>query len=192
MQLRDIHDVDKKLIQDIMAIDALVYTPDYQGTYEEVSARFFANRDMFILLYENEKIIGYLCMFPIKNDLYQNIIQSNAMHDSDIPGSMIESYSSGNHYKLFMISVAIHPDFQKRGLSKLIIRGFYRYMLNKQKNNIHIDSILAISVSKTGERFLENLRFTKLSEIKIGVSMHELIIDENFYKIALEEADHGV
>jgi GNAT superfamily N-acetyltransferase len=192
MQVRDIYDVDKKLIQDILAIDELVYASDYRGTYEEVSARFLANRDMFILLYDAEKVIGYLCLFPIKAELYQKIVQSDRMYDSDIPGSMIEKYVPGEHYKLFMISVAIHPDYQKQGHSGKIIQGFYSYMLKKRKDNVHIDSILAISVSKPGERFLGKLRFAPLKEIKSGVSLHELIVDETFYPIAAGETDGKV
>ncbi|WP_337100436.1 GNAT family N-acetyltransferase [Paenibacillus sp. YIM B09110] len=189
MQLRDIHDVDRKLIQDILAIDELVYASDFRGTYEEVSERFRANRDMFILLYDDDKIIGYLCLFPIKAELYEKIVRSDRMYDSDIPGSMIERYTPGERYKLFMISVAIHPDYQNQGHSGKIIQGFYSYMLKKQKDNIHIDSILAISVSKPGERFLGKLRFAPLKEIKSGISLHELIIDETFYSMAAGETD---
>jgi hypothetical protein len=119
-----INDLDIRLINEILEIDALVYPKHLQGTFEEVYGRFCANRDIFILLYDDKKLIGYLCLFTIKDSLYEQILSGNKLFDSDIPGEMLEQYKPHNVYKLYLISAAIHPEYPKEWIIKSIDKRF--------------------------------------------------------------------
>src|SRR5690606_36438480 len=105
------------------------------------------------------------------------------------PGPMVEPYEPGRRHKLFHISVALHPDYQNRGLSRLLRAGVRRYLLNKRKAGIDIDAVLAFSVSQGGEHFLRKLGFSPLKTIETGTSLYELTPDDAFYSAAREESN---
>ena len=174
-------ELDKDFINAILEIDASVYPLNLQGTFDEVYGRFKANRDTYVLLYFNKKLIGYFCFFPIKSILYDEIVNKNKLYDSDIPGEMLEQYEAFNSYKLFVISTAILPEHQKKGLSKYLIKGFYQFILDKKKNNIMFTSALSSSVTPEGKIMLDKIGFRKIKTISEEYSLHELIMDDDFY-----------
>ncbi|MDR0502423.1 MAG: GNAT family N-acetyltransferase [Treponema sp.] len=175
--------LDPEFINTILDIDASVYPENYQGTFDEIYDRFKANNDIFVLLYEDDKIIGYLCMFPIKKILYDMIINDNRVFDSDIPGAYLEQYAPFNTYMLYLISTVIRPEYQKQGLSKYLINGFYDYILNKKKENILFSTALSTSVTLSGKRMLEKLGFHIIKPLSESCNLHELIMDNKFYEL---------
>jgi GNAT superfamily N-acetyltransferase len=166
--------LDTKFIKEILHLDSLVYPERYQGTFDEVYGRYMANRDIFVVLYSDEKLIGYLCLFPIKDELYKRILKEDRVFDSDIPGEMLEPYLPNRCYKLYLISTVIHPDYQKQGLSKLLIQGYNQFIDDKIKNNITFSSALSTSVTDDGRRMLERLGFTEMKRLGGTCSLHEL------------------
>jgi GNAT superfamily N-acetyltransferase len=176
--------LDKDFINEILEIDASVYPEHLQGTFEEVYGRFCANRDMFVLLYDDKKLIGYLCLFPIKDAMYEQITGENKLFDSDIPGEMLEQYKPHTVYKLYLISMVILPEYQKKGLSKHLIKGFYNFMLEKKKNNISFTEILSSAVTDDGKQMLERMGFKEKKKLPGGYSLNELLINDAFFETA--------
>jgi GNAT superfamily N-acetyltransferase len=179
-------ELDKDFINAILEIDASVYPLNLQGTFDEVYGRFKANRDTYVLLYDNNTLIGYFCFFPIKATLYDEIVNKDKLYDSDIPGEMLEQYKAFNTYKLFVISTAILPEYQKKGLSKKLINGFYQFILDKKKHNIMFTSALSSSVTPEGKIMLDKIGFKKIKTISDEYSLNELIMDDDFYR-SIEE-----
>ena len=174
-------DIDIDIIKAILEIDSIVYPEHLQGTFDEVYGRFKANRDTIILLFDEHKVIGYFCMFPVKNELYNEILNSDRFYDSDIPSESIVQYQPHNTYKLYAISTAIHPDYQGKGLSKLLINGFYKYLINKKNNNIFFSSILTTAVTDGGDYLSRKLGFEKKKTLNDGYVLYELLIDDTYY-----------
>jgi len=179
-------ELDKDFINAILKIDASVYPLNLQGTFDEVYGRFRANRDTYVLLYDNNTLIGYFCFFPIKAILYDEIVNKDKLYDSDIPGEMLEQYKAFNTYKLFVISTAILPEYQKKGLSKNLINGFYQFILDKKKHNIMFTSALSSSVTPEGKIMLDKIGFKKIKTISDEYSLNEMIMDDDFYR-SIEE-----
>jgi len=175
---------DKKLINEILEIDSLVYPNHLQGTFDEIYDRFRANRDIFILLYDDKKLIGYLCLFPIKDPLYVQISNENKLFDSNIPGEMLEKYEPHNIYKLYLISAVIRHEYQKMGLSKHLIKGFYQYILNKKKKDIKFSAALSSAVTNDGRLMLKRMGFKEKKELTGGFTLNELTINDSVYEIA--------
>jgi len=178
------NDLDKIFINEILEIDASVYPEHLQGTFKEVYGRFCANRDMFVLLYDDKKLIGYLCLFPIKNSLYEEILNGDKLFDSNIPGEMLEQYKPNNIYKLFLISMVIIPEYQKKGLSKYLVKGFYNFIHQKKKENIIFSSILSSAVTDDGKQMLERMGFKENKKLPGGYSLCKLVINDTVYEIA--------
>lgn len=177
-------DLDKKFIDEILEIDASVYPEHLQGTFEEVYGRFCANRDMFVLLYDDKRLIGYLCLFPIKNSLYEEISNGDKLFDSDIPGEMLEQYKPHNAYKLYLISMVIIPEYQKKGLSKYLEKGFFNFIHEKKKEDVIFSSILSSAVTDDGKQMLERMGFKEKKKLPGGYSLCELVINDTVYETA--------
>jgi len=175
--------LDIEFINDILDIDASVYPKNLQGTFDEISDRFKANKDIFNLLYDDDKIIGYSCFFPIKEILYEMIINENRVFDSDIPGIYLEQYAPFNTYKLYLISAVIRPEYQGQGLSKYLINGFYDFIKNKKRENILFSNALSTSVTLSGKKMLEKMGFHIKKSLSENYNLHELKINDEFYNL---------
>jgi GNAT superfamily N-acetyltransferase len=186
INIRCIDDLDVKLINDILKIDSAVFPKFLQGTFVEVYGRFKANRDIFILLYSENDLIGYLCLFPVKDILYKQILNEKRLFDSDMSGELIERYEPFNTYKLYLISAAIHPEYQRKGLSKHLIDGFFQYILEKKKNNIFFSTALSTSVTVAGRVMLKKMGFKEKKTLLGGYVLHELDIVDAFSKLSKE------
>ena len=178
---------DDKLINDILNIDSMVFPKHLQGTFEEVKSRFLVNRDMFILLHDEDKLIGYMCFFPVKDELYGEILKGEKLFDSDIPANLLEQYNEFNTYKMFVISAAIIPEYQGKGLSKQLIKGFYKHLLEKKEKNILFSAALSVAVTGGGEHLLNLMKFQKVKVLPTGHALYERIIDDTYYSFLESE-----
>jgi len=177
--------MDAKLISSILEIDALVYPDHLRGTFDEVYGRFKANRDMFVLLLDAEDIIGYICFFPVKDALYDSILNEDRIFDSDISSDMIEAYVPNKTHKLYFISAVIHPSYQGRGLSNLLVDGLCQFLVGKSKEGISFSTALATSVTPEGEFLCKRLGFTEIKRLPgpSGYAVHELDISDLLRRI---------
>ena len=182
MVVKYIEDLDKKLLNDLLAIDSRAYPKHLQETFAEVNSKFLVNRDMYVLLYDDDKLVGYLCLFPIREELYEKIVNNNRPLELSIPGNFLDQYVPFKTYRLYILSAVIDPEYQMKGLSKYLIEGFYRYVLNKKNNNIFFSAALATAVTTAGETMLKKMHFKKQRSAINGHTLYELSIDENYYK----------
>ena len=180
---QSINDLDVKLINDILKIDELVYPEHLQGSFDEVYGRFKANREMFVLLYDACDIIGYICFFPIKETLYESILSEDRIFDSDIPGDMIEAYEPNKTHRMYFISAVIHPDYQGRGLSKLLVDRLQQFLIEKSEQKIKFSTALATSITPGGEVLCRKLGFKKIKRLQSGYTVHELNINDLLRRI---------
>ncbi|WMJ22896.1 hypothetical protein RBG61_13025 [Paludicola sp. MB14-C6] len=156
--------INNNFIEQILEIDNTIY-PDYMcGSYESINQRFKKNQDSYILVYDDKKVIGYFCFFPIVNNLYELILKSNKMFDDNILPKDICEYSSFNN--LFLISVAILPEYQDKKSIILLTNGFKQFLKEKLEEGCVINSITATAVSEDGKKLLRYLCFDSIRTIE--------------------------
>ena len=146
-------------IKDVMCLDSLAYNEDMQGTYDSISNRFKKNKESYILAYDNKKLIGYICFFPISDELYSEMLISDAMKDDDISPDDIVSYKEGKKHNIFIISIVIDPSYRDKEAIKLITNEFIKFIKEKNENDYIIDKVLATTVSDDGFKFATKLNF---------------------------------
>ncbi|MDR1553584.1 MAG: GNAT family N-acetyltransferase [Prevotellaceae bacterium] len=166
----------KKFICEILEVDKAVYSHELQGQFDAVYARFMFNKEMFILLYDGEKIIGYFAFLPVKEALYNKILTEERLFDNDISLSMFEQYEVGKPCNLYAISVAILPKYQGIGLTKKLTDAFFDFVLEKKRQGIEIKNVLATTVSPAGEKFANKLGFVTVKKHKSGYVVKKMII----------------
>ena len=156
-------DTPDSVITDLMQIEQNVYSPEYRGEYHAIKSRFDKYKDMFILAYDKDRIIGYLCYFPITKSLHDSILCEAQFHDDDIlPNDVIEMGGS-NH--IYLLSIAVYKKYQGMGVGTMLTDAFFdRLRLEKEKGH-HIEDIIASVVSLQGEQIAWKYNFSMIKDL---------------------------
>ncbi|MBW9171203.1 GNAT family N-acetyltransferase [Clostridium estertheticum] len=172
---------DSELIIEVMKLDKMGYPNYMQGTFDTIYARFKKNEDSFILAYHENKLVGYLCFFPISDNLLNKIYKDDDMYDTDILPKDIRSYGKEGIYNIFIISIVVHPDYQGSDVIKHIAESFVRkiQIINVCGNSI--GKIVANAVSYKGKNFLEKMNFTNKRILNEGYLLYECFIEDLYY-----------
>jgi hypothetical protein len=122
--------------------------------------------------------IGYLCVFPIIDELYLQIKQGDFLTDSDINPEQVIDYHEGNTYNLYIISVVIHPDFRGTDVLKYLLSGFADRIEALQDKGVKFDRILAQGISDKGKQLLLSLGFDTLATLHQGTAIMESTVED--------------
>lgn len=165
-QIKSSKNLDPEFLNDILELDAMVYEDDLQGSYASLKERLDANDEMYLLLYEKENLIGYICFFPITNQLSDSIYKDDTIHDDDITKDDIEIYHKNKKTDIYILSVVINPNNKDYKATQLLVESFVKYIDDKIKSGYKLGKILGTAVSDKGERFLENLYLKEVKRIE--------------------------
>ncbi len=171
MEIRYGKYAQRDFIADVLKIDSLVYPEDMRGTYCSVNERFMSNRDSYLLVYDDDRLVGYLCLFPITDELYSSFASSDVMVDDNITPSQICKYRYINN--LFLISVAILPRYRNKTAVVMLTEELKTWIRNNNETGYVINSITAIAISEDGSKFLKSLQFELVRVIE---GNHELFV----------------
>lgn len=166
--LKESTKVSEKFLEDILKLDATVYSPELQGDINSLKNRYNKNKDSYLLLYKNEKLIGYICFFPITKELSEDIYTSNVIHDDDITEKDISLYSKDSKTDIYILSIVIEKNHRDGEAVKTLTDGFVNYIQNKINSGYLLGNIIATAVSNDGIKFLNNLNLNEVKEIENG------------------------
>ena len=79
-------------IVDVNNLDHSLYPPNYVGSVESIKERFTANNEEYILAYNNDTLIGYICFYPTTKVLADKIKCLNKVIDDEISKKDILKY----------------------------------------------------------------------------------------------------
>lgn len=153
----------ESVIYDLMRIEEDVYAEKDRGQYEHIKKRFDKNKEMFVLLYDNDKIIGYLCYFPISQELHDNIIGVKKFYDDNIKAKDVISFGKENY--IYLISIALFKKYHGKGLGKKMMDAFFCKLREKNKENKHIIDIFASVISNAGEKIAREYGFELFKDV---------------------------
>lgn len=115
---------------------------------------------MFIFAVDEEdKLCGYICFFPISDSLKEKIENENIMFDDNILPNDITQYSLDKTNNIFLISVALHPQYMGKGIGFNLVREMFAYFELLMSKNYKIGSIYASATSHNGKKLLSKFNF---------------------------------
>ncbi len=174
----------KDFIEDVFEIDKYTYSPELCGLKENLYNRYNRCPDSFLLLYDNEDLIGYINFFPVGDALFAqlNDITNYKLRDDDILPEELNDWQKDKPNNIFIISIVILPKY--RGSEAIIRLGnsFLEFLREKEANGYKINSISGTAVSDKGKKFLKRFRG---SFVKFTEDNYEYYItkDENIRKL---------
>lgn len=174
---------DFDLIEEVFHLDQIVYTDDMAGSVEGDLNRYKKAEDAFLLLKENGRVIGYFCFFPIKESLFEKMLNSDVLYDNNIGPEDIGHYVKGEDHHIFIISMVIHPSYKGKGLFSQLTQRFKQEILDYQNNGYNISDISGYAVSGAGEYILKSFGSVLYKEVDDSGTIGKLYIakQENFF-----------
>lgn len=151
------------IIYDLMDIEKDVYKENERGHFDSIEKRFNKNKEMFVLLYDSNRIIGYLCFFPITKSLHDRILHKDNFYDDNIEAEDVVPYERQNY--IYFISIALYKKYHGLGLGTKMMDAFMKKLREKEQSGYKIKDILASVVSEQGEAITKKYGFTLLSDM---------------------------
>ncbi|MBO4351907.1 MAG: hypothetical protein J5818_00250 [Eggerthellaceae bacterium] len=158
-------EVDVGYLDALVRIDQACYEPAYWGDPANMAARFEKNRQSFVFVVDDDAddVAGYINFFPCEQALYEeNVFTGAVIRDDDITPDEVAPYRTDENH-LFVLSLAIHPDYQGTDVIKLLTSGFVDYLNYLQDEcGYPITDISATAVSADGRKALRNMLFREV------------------------------
>lgn len=154
-------------IGDILRIDASTFELSLQGTDESVRARYNANRESFVLAYDDAEIVGYVAFFPITANLSGRIEKEYASFDDNIEDDdILPSYDNPFEYNVFLISIAVLPEYKGKGIGATLMKEYFKFIGNKLQAGCRIKKTYSYAYTDDGTRVLSKMGFVEIKRIE--------------------------
>lgn len=166
--------VTPEMIYQAVGIDQCVYNEEYQGIFETCVGWWKRNPAIYVMIEDNKtsQIVGYINAMPLSNEYYHRI-RSGETIDVDIPEQEIETYDFPDTYKLYISSVAIHPDYHNTSAFKTLYDAFVVHLLNLYDREIYFSSMVADAVTPIGEKMCKYIGLTHTTDSNHGSKIFE-------------------
>lgn len=151
----------------IMEIDAKCYPDQYVGELANMEARYKENPRTFVCVMDGDKVAGYINFFPVKPKLWDEIVETGMeIRDDDIRPDEMADYSKEEDNNLFIISIAVSPEYRSdKNVVITLTDGFVDYLNELEEEGYPIHAISATAVSEDGQKFLRSRMFRIYREI---------------------------
>lgn len=157
-------------LEQVFSIDKLVYSEELCGVIENMHKRYWRCRDTYLLVYDGDRVVGYICFLPIGETLLTqlNDPDDRTMRDDDITPEEMEPWSLAHLNHLFILSVAILPEYRDGQAVRLLSDGLLAFLRDKEAAGYAIGSISGSAVSDGGANFIRRLHGTFVKELDEG------------------------
>ena len=166
-----IKDVDN-YIEEIIQLDNKFYKEEYTWSDEYQKAVYERNKDSFIAVTNDNKLVGYLNFLNISDNVYNQMLKSNVIIDEyDLKDIM--PFTENNN--ILICSIVIDKEYQNTGVVKYLTDGLLARLKELEKNNYHIKTLSGTAVSEDGQKLLKILGLT---DIKLLDDNNHLFIND--------------
>lgn len=169
---------NKDFLKEIYNIEKIVYTDDLCGEEKNLYARYKVCNDSYLLVLDQEKIVGYINFFPICEKTNNEMLDLNdsRMRDDDIEPQEIHDWSDNNH--IFIISIAILPEYRDGQTIILLSNAFLSLLRKKNAVGHKISSISGYAVSNGGIKFLNRCHASLIKKTEENYSFYYATTDD--------------
>lgn len=167
-------EVDAAYLDKLVPVDQACYSEEYWGDPQKTVDRYLKNRRSFVFVEDDEtgRLAGYINFFPCEEGLYlDNLERCPVIRDDDILPEEVAPYrTDANH--LFVISLAVHPDYQGTEVIKLLSNGWVEYLNRLESEGLPITDIMGTAVSPHGKKALANYLFREVRTLEDGNTVY--------------------
>jgi len=155
----------ESIFDSIQEVDRSVFDENGLSDKQSDIDRYEAYKDSYIFALDGDKIVGYLCYFPITEEFYHTVIKGIQVYDGDIAPADICDLNHNSNY-IFLLSVALFPEYQKKGISKQMSE-----ILIDELAGINIKDMVSYAFTPEGERFLNVFGLKKFKDMEDEIKL---------------------
>lgn len=159
--------------KDMHHLEAKYYDESHITPYQEAYRWYLAFPWSNAALYEQGKLVGFLDLFPVDEDLYFKIAEGE-FSDADLKAE--DMIDIGTPQKgvlhMFLCCIVIDEAYRKTDALKLLLQkqvDFYKPFI---ENGLQIEKIITDNVTQAGDRFSTRLGFSKHRESTHGSTIN--------------------
>jgi GNAT superfamily N-acetyltransferase/uncharacterized protein (DUF1499 family) len=159
----DMYEIDQLVLRsDLIAPPEVTYKWYQYNNYSHIAVR---NRT-------TKKIIGYFTLFPVTDDLYEDIKSGN-FKDNDLNTKGIRIYDIPDFYKLYVACVCVHPDYRNTTVFHKLYNSLVKMMYDlATEKEIYITDIITEASTSQGLKLCKILGFKKLIDTNLNTEIY--------------------
>ena len=151
-EFKIVNQVNDTIIKEMIELDKLVFKGEDIGSFQKCKEWVKSNPDIYTVLMQDDKVIGYINFMPITENAYQAIKQGK-LKDYELHSNHIVKFKKDVPMRCLFTSIVIHTDHQ----TGLELVRLWKGFLNKLKSlNLTISSVIMDCVSYLGEKCAKN------------------------------------
>ncbi|MCQ2796639.1 MAG: GNAT family N-acetyltransferase, partial [Bacilli bacterium] len=108
-------------INDVLKLDSEVYPRKLQGTFGSVNGRYQKNKQSYILAYDNNQLIGYICFLNISKNLCKQLFNNPLSNDDLIGSEDIIKFTLKEPNTLYIISIVVNKKYRAQGVGSSLV-----------------------------------------------------------------------
>lgn len=178
--------------KDFLKFDELerkFYSDDYITPKEECYLWYRHENLSYIAIEEDKKIVGFMCLFPIKDEVYKKIElgiynDSNMTHKDILTTEEINT-NDIKEIKLFLSCIVVDVGFRKIGV-KFLLNEYLNIYNEFVKDGIAIKDVITDNVTKDGVEFSKRIGLEPILKSDHGTTICYGTF-ENIYKTNMSQ-----
>jgi len=143
----------------VIEIDRQTLPGSYVTTFEKLKERTKACPESFVAVSSEDRLLGYFNFFPIVPSTLQEIIRGNISNDIMLGRDDVTAYTSSNEIDIYIITMAIRPEWQHTFVFSHLTRLFADFIRRKSDEGSRVRHLYASVVSEAGEKALRRMGF---------------------------------
>jgi hypothetical protein len=159
---------EKAQEEDIQAITDLsieLFGKHGTASYETRLAQYHANPDIFYVLKQDEILVGYLGIFPLKHEAIEAIMsgmEEDRFRTGVLSPENIVQFRPGEAEEVFLI-IGVRQDLKRsKGYASRLISGGFEVLENFARKGIIVKRLYATSRTRDGIRLTKGLGFKQV------------------------------
>ncbi len=139
-----------------------------------------------LLIQGRENIVGYWHFVALSPHDFA-LAAKGELLDSHITADKVINITTPGIYDIYIVSIALRKGFRTHTDKELLLKSFYKLIIEMAHNKIFIKHIITDAYTKEGERFFQKLGMEKLCKHKV----HGTIYMRSLYPLRSEDRFYG-
>lgn len=156
--------VSKNTIHTISKLDNQILDKEYRWDEDKIKELTKDYKYSYILVKDENKIIGYINFLNLKEDIYNKMIQSDTLYDNFNKEDIL-NYTKNRKAYINLNTIVLIDEYNNSNTIKKIENSINRMIKNMKKNRYYIQEMCCFAVNHLEVEILENLGFEKIKDI---------------------------
>ncbi len=151
-------------VRQMIELDKQVYIYNEIGNFDLCKQWLSVNPNIYTMLLEEDKVVGYINFVPLTNESYEAYKQ-NKLQDYQLTTSDVLPFESGKQHNCLIMSFVVDKKYRNTNASAVLISAFTKKIKALNKKGVVINNVICDCVSDEGINLAQKLNFKVVKEL---------------------------